>query len=188
MTPPAIALIVLAAVTGWGLYTYNVLVHARAKVREGLSGVDVQLKLRHDLAPNLVETVRGYAAHEQETLRMIAAHRSEAIAATQPGDVEKAENGLAQELSRALLLAEVNPGLKASADFARLVDELSEIEDEVQASRALYNSNVEYYNSRAQAFPTFLVANWMHPSSFDYLNLQAVDFGTDDALVGEFAA
>jgi LemA protein len=172
----------------WAAYTYNFLIHARAKVREGLSGVDVQLKLRHDLVPNLNEVVHAYADHESAVLRATSAQRSQAIAATRPEDVEVAENALAAEISRVLAVAEDNPRLKAAEKFLALSDELATIEDEIQASRELYNANVAFYNSRAQRIPTSLVALWMTPKSFSYLRLDPVDFNASLPRVGEFAA
>jgi LemA protein len=175
----------LAAWTG---YSYNFLVHARAKVREGMSGVDVQLRLRHDLVPNLNQVVRVYADHESEAFRAVAAQRSRAIAAKRTQEVEVAENTLASELSRVVALAENYPQLKAAEQFLELSDELRAIEDEIQAARALYNANVEFYNTRAQRLPTSLVAMWMTPRSFGYLDLDPVEFDAVPTGVGEFAA
>ncbi|MBJ7355175.1 MAG: LemA family protein [Thermoleophilaceae bacterium] len=172
----------------WAGYSYNYLIHARTKVREGMSGVDVQLKLRHDLVPNLNEAVRAYAEHEQEALRAAAAHRCRAIAAQSPTDIEVAENALAAEVSRLLAVAEQNPHLKAADRFIALSAELRAIEDEIQAARTLYNANVEFYNSRAQRIPLSLVAMWMTPKSFQYLRLDPIDFDLGRSRVGEFAA
>lgn len=185
----AIGLLVLFAI--WVAYTYNFMVHARAKVRESLSGIDVQLKQRHDLVPNLVESVRGYAEHERAAqqsaivLRAVPDLRSAAIS---PDDLERAENGLARELRKLLLIGEGYPTLKASDHFKRLVFELTEIEDEIQGARQLYNSNVEFYNSRAQSLPTAVVANWMRPTKFDFLHFDAVDLAGIDVVLTEFAA
>lgn len=188
MSPPIIALVVVLLIAAWAIYTYNTLVHARNKVSEALSGVDVQLRLRHDLVPNLTAVVRGYAAHEQDVLGAAAASRSDAIAANDPATIARAEEGLATNLTRVVGLAENYPALKAADDFQRLIEELSRIEDEVQAARRIYNSNAEFYNSRAQAFPALVVANWMRPMSFDYIDFHAIDLAAAGPLVGEFAA
>lgn len=188
----ALGLLVLFAV--WVAYTYNFMVHARAKVRESLSGIDVQLKQRHDLVPNLVSAVRAYADHESATLqsaaalRTVPALRAAAISATTTGDLERAENGLARELRNLLIVGESYPALKASDQFKRLVAELTEIEDEIQGARQLHNSNVGFYNSRAQSLPTVLVASWMKPSKFDFLLFDAVDLAGVDTVFEEFAA
>lgn len=188
----AIGLLVLVAI--WVAYTYNFMVHARAKVRESLSGIDVQLGQRHDLVPNLVEAVRGYAAHESAAqqaaavLRIVPELRSAALSATTADELERAENGLARELRQLLLLGEGYPALKASEQFKRLMSELTEVEDEIQAARQLYNSNVEFYNSRAQSLPTVVVATWMRPAKFDFLHFDAVDLAGIDVVFKEFAA
>ena len=132
--------------------------------------------------------VRAYADHEQELLRSAAAHRSRAIAADRPEDVEAAENALAEDLSKLIALAEANPQLKAAEKFIDLADELAQIEDEIQAARALYNANVEFFNARAQSIPVSLIAMWMKPSAFAYLRLNPVDFNAVAPRVGEFAA
>lgn len=178
----------------WVAYTYNFMVHARAKVRESLSGIDVQLGQRHDLVPNLVEAVRGYAEHEAAAQQSVAALRTvpelhaAAIAATTSEELEQAENGLARGLRQLLLLGEGYPALKASEQFKRLVAELTEIEDEIQGARQLYNSNVEFYNSRAQSLPTTVVASWMRPAKFEFLHFDAVDLAGIQVVAEEFAA
>lgn len=188
----AIGLLLLFAI--WVAYTYNFMVHARAKVRESLSGIDVQLKQRHDLVPNLVSAVRGYADHESAAqqsaaaLRTVPALRAAAISATTSEDMQRAENGLARELHKLLILGESYPTLKASDQFKRLVAELTEVEDEIQGARQLHNSNVEFYNSRAQGIPIMLVAAWMKPPKFDFLHFDAVDLAGVSTVFEEFAA
>ncbi|MBJ7459661.1 MAG: LemA family protein [Thermoleophilaceae bacterium] len=188
MSLPAFAGAAAVVIVVWAVYTYNYLIHARAKVREGFSGVDVQRRLRHDLVPNLCEAVRGSVVHENETLRAAAARRSKAIAASRPQDVEAAENSLAEGLSRLLALAERYPQLKSSEQFTKLAAELIATEDEIQAARAIYNANVEFYNTRAQRLPTSLVASWMKPRSFKYLRLEPIDVAKAVPPVGVFAA
>lgn len=164
----------------WAIYSYNFLVHARNKVREAFSGVDVQLKQRHDLVPNLVESVRAYVDHEQSVLHAAAEGRAAAIEASSPHAVEQAENRLVRNILNLFAVAENYPELKASDHFKSLIDEVTEVETEIQAARGLYNDNVEFYNSRAQSFPTSLVAGWMKPSDFAFLHFDTLE--TDDAV------
>lgn len=149
----ALALLALSAVVA-----YNGLVKARNKVDEAWSGIDVQLKRRHDLVPNLVETVEGYAAHERTTLQSVTAARAAAVLAKEPEAVEGAESRLTSALGQVNALAEAYPHLRAAESFRRLQAELAGIEDEIQAARRIYNGNVEYYNTRTQQFPRLLVA------------------------------
>jgi LemA protein len=174
---PVFAAVVVIIV--WAIYTYNFLVHARNKVGEGLSGIDVQLKQRHDLVPNLVETVRAYADHESTVLKEASAGRAAAIEATAPRDVEHAENRLARQILGLFAVAENYPDLKASAQFKALMEEVTEVENEIQSARGLYNDNVEFYNSHAQAFPASLVGGWMKPSQFEFLHFDTL--AEDDA-------
>lgn len=188
MSLPVIALGTVALAAIWAIYTYNFMIHARAKVREARSGVDVQLRLRHDLVPALNAVVREYAEHEHDAMRVVAACRSKAISAGGTPYMEPAENSLAAGLSELLALAEQYPNLKASGQFRAVAEELAAIENELQAARSLHNQNVEYYNSRAQSLPTLLVAGFMRPSRFAYLRLDPVNFDRVEAAVGEFAA
>jgi LemA protein len=154
----AVALLAL-----WVVLAYNALVKARNKVDEAWSGIDVQLKRRHDLVPNLVETVKGYAAHERETLQNVTEARAAAVEASEPGAVERAEAKLTTALGAINALAEAYPQLRAAENFQRLQAELAGVEDEIQAARRIYNSNVQHYNTRTQQFPTLLIAG---PLSF----------------------
>jgi LemA protein len=163
MTAVYVVLGVLALIALWSVLAYNGLVTARNKVDEAWSGIDVQLKRRHDLVPNLVETVKGYAAHERETLQNVTEARLAAVEAEAPSAVERAESRLSSALGGINALAEAYPQLQASDNFRRLQAELGGIEDEIQASRRIYNSNVQRYNTRTQQFPTLLIAG---PMSF----------------------
>jgi LemA protein len=138
----------------------NSLIGARNKCDEAWSGIDVQLKRRHDLVPNLVETVKGYAAHEQQTFSRVTDARAGAIAADNapPGERAQAESALSQALGGIRAVAEQYPQLRAADNFMRLQAQLAEIEDEIQASRRIYNSNVQIYNTRMQIFPNSIVA------------------------------
>lgn len=183
IVPAAICLIAV-----WAVYTYNFLVHARAKVRKGMRGVDVQLKLRHDLVPSLNEVVRAHADHENEALRSAAAQRSRAIKARRTKDVETEENALAAEISRLLAVAQEYPRLKAEPKFVRISGELSALDEEIRAALELYNANVEFYNSRSRRIPNSLVAMWLKPKSFTCIRLDPLELDAGLTRVGEFAA
>ena len=142
----------------WAVLTNNSFIRARNKVDEAWSGIDVQLKRRHDLVPNLVETVKGYAAHESATLAAVVQARSAAMGAGAGPDRVVAEERLSGALDSIRVVAEQYPELRASANFQQLMAELSELEDQIQATRRIYNANVNAYNTRIQLFPNTLVA------------------------------
>src|SRR5438034_7923827 len=124
----------------------NSMIGARNRCDEAWSGIDVQLKRRHDLVPNLVETVKGYASHEQQVFEKTSQARAQAMSARDPGDAAKAEGQLTQALTDLRAVAENYPQLRATENFQQLTTNLSEIEDEIQAARRIYNSNVQTYN------------------------------------------
>ncbi len=148
-----VVLLVLAFVAG-----YNRLVGLRNRVREAWAQIDVQLTRRHDLIPNLVETVKGYAAHERETFEAVTTARAAAMAATDVGEQAAAENQLSQALFNLRAVAEQYPDLKANQNFLELQSELTATEDRIAASRAGYNDAVRAYDTRRQSIPTNLVA------------------------------
>jgi LemA protein len=137
----------------------NSIIASRNRVEEAWSGIDVQLKRRHDLIPNLVEAVKGYATHERETFEQVTKARSQAMAATGVDDTAKAESALSGALGNLRVVAEQYPELRATENFQQLQNQLSELEDEIQASRRIYNSNVQDYNTKIQQFPMSIVAN-----------------------------
>jgi LemA protein len=138
--------------------TYNGMVKARNKVDEAWSGIDVQLKRRHDLIPNLVETVKGYAAHEKEVFENVSAARSAAISANGPAEAGRAEGALTGALGRLFAVAEAYPQLRAAESFTELQRELANTEDQIAGSRRIYNGNVQAYNTKIQVFPNSLLA------------------------------
>jgi LemA protein len=152
----------------------NSLIGARNKCDEAWSGIDVQLKRRHDLVPNLVEVVWGYAAHERETLVQVVGARADAVAANQPLYIERAEAHLTSALGSMTALAESYPELEAAESFRRLQAELSEIEDEIQAARRIYNANVQDFNTRIQVFPNNLIAGRMSFAPRTFLEIEVV--------------
>ena len=177
-----VVVLVLVAIT-----FYNRLVRFRNRVDESWSGIDVQLKRRHDLVPNLVETVKGYAAHESQTFEKTTKARAEAMAAQSVGDTAKAEQNLTAALTDLRAVAENYPTLRATENFQQLSRNLSELEDEIQASRRIYNSNVQSYNTAIQQFPGSIIANQGGFTKREYFEIEdaadrepvAVDFGKD---------
>ncbi len=137
---------------------YNSLVQLRVRADSAWSDIDVQLKRRHDLIPNLVETVKGYAAHEKGTFENIAKFRSQAMQATTPADKAQAENQLSGALKSLFAVAENYPELKASEQFTGLQSSLNSIEDNIQNARRYYNAVIRDYNTRVQSFPTNILA------------------------------
>lgn len=137
---------------------YNSLVQLRVRADSAWSDIDVQLKRRHDLIPNLVETVKGYAAHEKGTFENIAKFRSQAMQATTPADKAQAENQLTGALKSLFAVAENYPELKASEQFTGLQNSLNSIEDTIQNARRYYNAVIRDYNTRVQSFPTNILA------------------------------
>src|SRR3990167_4569164 len=153
-----ILLIIIAILALWGIAVFNSLVRMRQRVKESWSDIDVQLKRRYDLIPNLVETVKGYAAHEREVLENVIKARSTAMNAHTVGEHGQAENMLSGALKNLFALAEAYPNLRASENFAKLQDELSDTENKIQAARRFYNSNVMHYNTTLEQFPANLIA------------------------------
>ena len=145
----------------WGVAIYNRLVRLRALVKEGFSGITVQLRRRADLIPNLVSTVEGYATHERETLTQVTAHRADAIAAKGVAATAQADNAFSAMLGRLMAVAEAYPDLKADENFRQLQDELSEIEEHLQSARRYYNATVRDLNTSIQSFPNVLFARPM---------------------------
>jgi LemA protein len=137
----------------------NGIISLRNRCDEAWSGIDVQLKRRHDLVPNLVESVKGYASHERETFERVTQARAAAMQASGPAEASQAESQLTAALGGLRVVAEQYPQLRATENFQQLQRQLSELEDEIQASRRIYNSNVQQYNTRIQQFPASVIAN-----------------------------
>ncbi|HEX2369587.1 MAG TPA: LemA family protein [Acidimicrobiia bacterium] len=151
-----IAVVVLLIL--WVVLTYNSLVKHRNRVDNSWAQVEVQLKRRYDLVPNLVETVKGYASHEQETFERVVEARNAAVSASTIDEQAQAENVLTGALRQLFALAEAYPELRASENFAALQAQLAETEDKIAVSRQIYNDSVLTYNTRVQSIPTNLVA------------------------------
>lgn len=158
-----VVLIVIVALIVIGVIAFilirNSMIGARNRVDEAWSGIDVQLKRRRDLVPNLVETVKGYATHEQAVFAKTTEARAEAMKAQSIEATQQAEAKLSGALTDLRAVAENYPDLRATENFQQLQRDLNEIEDEIQASRRIYNSNVQAYNTKIQIFPNSIVAN-----------------------------
>ena len=165
-----VAIIVIAAL--YFVIKRNSFISQRNRVDEAWSGIDVQLKRRHDLVPNLVETVRGYAEHEASTFEKTTQARAEAMQAQSVGDTAKAEQNLTQALTDLKAVAENYPTLRATENFQQLSRNLSELEDEIQASRRIYNSNVQSYNTDIQQFPGSIIANQGGFTAREYFEIE----------------
>jgi LemA protein len=190
MTILIIVLLVLAALLLlYGVVTYNSLVRLRTQSEEGFSDIDVQLKRRHDLIPNLVETVKGYAAHERATLENVTAARSNAVAARGPQEQAQAENALTGALRQLFAVAEQYPDLKASQNFLELQDEITDTEDKIQAARRFYNMTVRDLNVKIDQFPASVIAGFGNFDKREFFELDepadrevpVVSFGTVEA-------
>ena len=160
--PMLIALIVVGVLVVLGLafvLIRNSIIASQNRVDEAWSGIDIQLKRRHDLVPNLVETVKGYATHEQQVFVRTTEARADAMKAQSVEATQEAEAKLSGALTDLRAVAENYPNLRAAENFQQLSRNLSEIEDEIQASRRIYNSNVQSYNTKIQVFPNSIVAS-----------------------------
>lgn len=157
--------LILWAVVGlvaiYATTTYNGLVTLRTRVNQAFADIDAQLKQRHDLVPNLIATVKGYVAHERETLEAVVETRNKALAAQAPVDQAAAETALSGAIGRLLALGEAYPDLKASQNFQQLQTDLAAIEDKLAAARRFFNNGVAEYNAAIQHFPAVLFAGLM---------------------------
>ncbi len=149
---------VIAVLVLWVIMIFNGLVGMRQRVSQAFADIDVQLKQRHDLVPNLVETVKGYAAHERGTLDEVVKARNAAMAAQGPAQQAAAENILSGALRQLFALSESYPNLKANANFQQLQSDLSDIENKIAASRRFFNNAVQEYNTGIQQFPAAVIA------------------------------
>ncbi len=153
------------------VFSYNGLVRLRTRVDDAWSQIDVQLKRRHDLIPNLVETVKGYAAHERETLDSVVQARNQAVSATGPQQQGQAEGVLTQALGRLFALAEAYPNLKANTNFEQLQEELTATEDRVAYARQFYNDSVMSYNTKIQSIPSNIIAGMFNFTKREFFEI-----------------
>ncbi len=171
----SIMLIILAVAAVLGLWlatSYNGLVRKRTMVEEGWSGISVQLKRRHDLIPNLVSTVKGYATHEKEVFEKVAEARAASIGAGSVGDSAKAESMLTGALRSLFAVAEAYPELQANANYMELQKTLASLEDEIQMSRRYYNGAARNLNISVQSFPSNIVASIFKFNKAEFFELE----------------
>lgn len=152
-------LIIFGAIIFWLILTYNNLITLKNRAKEAWADIEVQLKRRYDLIPNLVETVKGYAAHEKEVFEKVTEARTRAMGAETLEERGKAENALSETLKSLFAVAENYPNLRASENFQKLQDELTDTEDKIQAARRFYNGNVRDLNIKIESFPANIVAS-----------------------------
>ena len=156
----------------WAIGIYNGLIRLKNRVDEAWSDIDVQLKRRYDLIPNLVNTVKGYASHEKEVFEKVTEARTKAMGAQSAGDKAQAENALSQTLKSLFAVAEAYPDLKANQNFLELQRELTDTEDKVQASRRFYNGNVRDFNTKIQVFPNNIFAGMLGFSAREFFEAE----------------
>jgi LemA protein len=171
MSSTIIVLAAVVVVVVWAIAVYNGLISMRQRVNQAFADVDVQLKQRHDLVPNLVETVKGYAAHERGTLDEVVKARNAAVSAQGTAQQAAAENMLSGALRQLFALSESYPDLKASTNFQQLQAELSDLENKIAASRRFFNNAVQEYNTGIQRFPAALFAGAFGFAQKDYFDL-----------------
>ncbi len=170
-----IILVVLGVLVLWFILTYNRLVTLRNRVQEAWADIDVQLRRRYDLIPNLVETVKGYAAHEKTVFENVTKARTAAMAAEQSGDpkrIGEAENFLSGTLKTLFAVSENYPQLRAAENFLELQRELRDTEDKIQAARRFYNTNVRDINIKIESFPAKIAANVFKFVKMDFFEIE----------------
>ena len=163
-----IVLALIAILVIWGVVTFNSVVRLRNRVDNAWSQIDVQLKRRYDLIPNLVETVKGYAAHERQTLQAVIQARNMGMNAQGPAQQAQAENMISGALKSLFALSEAYPDLKANQNFSQLQEELTGTEGRIAYARQFYNDTVQRYNTKIQTFPAVLVAGALHFTPREY--------------------
>ena len=159
----------------WFIAVYNGLIRLRNQTNEAWSDIDVQLKRRHDLIPNLVESVKGYASHEKQLFENVTKARANAISAQGTAEKGKAENMLSGTLKSLFAVAENYPQLRASENFAKLQDELSDTENKIQASRRFYNGNVRDFNIKTEVFPNNLIVSMLGFKKFEFFQAEVTE-------------
>ncbi len=167
-----IILIIIGVLILWIILTYNRLIILKNRVKEAWADIEVQLKRRYDLIPNLVETVKGYASHEKELFEKVTEARSRAMGATTMKEHSEAENFLSQTLKSLFAVAENYPNLRASENFLELQRELTDTENKIQAARRFYNANVRDLNIKIESFPSNIVANLFKFVKMDFFEIE----------------
>ncbi len=172
MSPTFILLAIVALVVLWVIFAYNGFIRLINRAKEAWADIDVQLKRRYDLIPNLVNTVKGYATHESSVFENVTKARSAAMGAGNIEEKGKAENMLSGALKSIFALAEAYPDLKANQNFLGLQEELSDTENKIQAARRFYNTNVRDLNTRVESFPNNIIAGLFRFSTMEFFQLE----------------
>lgn len=167
-----VVLLILLGLIGWFIASYNGLVRLRNQMEEAWAQIDVQLKRRHDLIPNLVETVKGYASHERETLENVIQARNTAVNARGVDQQAKAENALTSALGRLNVVVERYPDLKANQNFLSLQEELTSTENKVGFARTFYNDQVRGFNTKIQSIPDNIIAGLFNFEEAEYFEIE----------------
>ncbi len=186
MTLTYIVLAVVVIIIIWAIAIYNRFVTLTMRVKEAWSDIDVQLKRRYDLIPNLVETVKGYVAHEAGTLEKVTEMRTRAMNATAPEDKAQAENMLSSALKSLFAVSENYPNLKANENFLQLQQQLQDTEDKLQAARRFYNGVVMELNTKLQSFPSSFIGGIFHFTASDFFQLGADEQAAKDPVKVQF--
>ena len=186
MSTTTIILIVLALVVLWAIYSYNNLVTLVNQAKEAWADINVQLKRRYDLIPNLVETVKGYATHEKSAFENVTKARAAAMGATGTESKAQAENMLSSALKSLFAVSEAYPDLKANQNFLQLQKELGDTEDKIQASRRFYNAAVMTLNTAEQTFPGNIIASTFSFKPMDLFKLAAADAAANEPVKVSF--
>lgn len=182
-TLPTILLVILGVVAVWFIFAYNRFVSGRNRIAEAWSDIEVQLKRRYDLIPNIVETVKGYAGHERETFESVTKARTQAMGAQTPVERTQAENVLTGTLKTLFAVSENYPELKANANFLDLQRELADTENKIQAARRFYNGNVRDYNISIESFPSNVIAGMFGFAKKDLFDLADNDIAQQPVKV-----
>lgn len=177
MSLPIVVIVIAALVVLWAIVAYNRFITLRTHAEEAWSDVEVQMKRRYNLIPNLVETVRAYAKHEAGTLEKVTAARTVAMGATSLAEHAEAENMLSSTLKSLFAVSEAYPDLKANQNFLQLQDELTDAEDKIQASWRFYNSNVRDYNTKLQHFPANVIGGMFRFQMKEFFELTELEAG-----------
>jgi LemA protein len=164
-------LVIIIGIALWLVGVYNGLIKLKNRVDEAWSDIEVQLKRRYDLIPNLVNTVKGYAAHEKEVFEKVTEARTAAMGAGNAQDKAQAENMLSGALKSLFAVAEAYPDLKANQNFLELQREITDTEDKIQASRRFYNGNVRDFNTKIEIFPNNLIAGMLHFAKREFFDI-----------------
>lgn len=181
-----IILIVIVLVVLWAITAYNSLIRSVNRAKEAWADIDVQLKRRYDLIPNLVSTVKGYATHESSAFENVTKARAAAMGAGSLADKSQAEATLAGALKSVFAIAEAYPELKANQNFMALQNELTDTEDKIQAARRFYNGNVRDLNTAIQVFPGSLIAGTFHIVAMEFFQLDAADAAAKNPVEVKF--